>query len=50
MFHNVVIGKPIVDIETLLATDKKDWEENEKEKKHLQLSNIVIYRGDSNWG
>lgn len=32
MFHNVVIGKPIVDIETLLATDKKDWEENEKEK------------------
>ena len=32
MFHNVVIGKPIVDIEILLATDKKDWEENEKEK------------------
>lgn len=32
MFHNVVIGKPIVNIETLLATDKKDWEENEKEK------------------
>lgn len=32
MFHNVVIGKPIVKIETLLATDKKDWEENEKEK------------------
>ena len=30
MFHNVVIGKPIVNIETLLATDKKDWEENEK--------------------
>ena len=35
MFHNVVIGKPIVNIETLLATDKKDWEENEKEKTFL---------------
>ena len=30
MFQNVVIGKPIVDIESLLAVDKNDWEENEK--------------------
>lgn len=30
MFHNVVIGKPIVDVESLLAFDHGDWEENEK--------------------
>lgn len=30
MFQNVVIGKPIVDVESLLAADKNDWEENEK--------------------
>lgn len=30
MFHNVVIGKPIVDASSLLAIDDKDWEENEK--------------------
>lgn len=30
MFHNVVVGKPIVDASSLLAVDKKDWEENEK--------------------
>lgn len=30
MFQNVVIGKPIVDVESLLAFDKDDWEENEK--------------------
>lgn len=30
MFHNVVVGKPIVDPKELLATDEKDWEENEK--------------------
>ena len=30
MFHNVVIGKPIVDAISLLALDKRDWEENEK--------------------
>ena len=30
MFRNVVIGKPIVDVESLLATDKNDWETNEK--------------------
>ena len=30
MFQNVVIGKPIVDIESLLAVDKNDWKENEK--------------------
>ena len=30
MFHNVVIGKPIVDPSLLLANDYKDWEENEK--------------------
>lgn len=30
MFHNVVIGKPIVDVKSLLAVDDKDWEENEK--------------------
>lgn len=32
MFHNVVIGKPIVEASSLLAIDDKDWEENEKEK------------------
>ena len=31
MFHNVVIGKPIVEASSLLAIDDKDWEENEKE-------------------
>ena len=31
MFRNVVIGKPIVDVDSLLATDKHDWETNEKE-------------------
>lgn len=30
MFHNVVVGKPIVDVSGLLATDEKDWESNEK--------------------
>ena len=30
MFHNVVIGKPIVEVSSLLAIDDKDWEENEK--------------------
>lgn len=30
MFQNVVIGKPIVNVESLLAVDKNDWEENEK--------------------
>lgn len=31
MFHNVVIGKPIVDVSTLIAFDERDWEDNEKE-------------------
>ena len=30
MFHNVVVGKPIVDVDSLIAIDKTDWEENEK--------------------
>lgn len=30
MFHNVVVGKPIVDPSILLALDEKDWEESEK--------------------
>jgi hypothetical protein len=30
MFHNVVIGKPLVDVSTLFANNKQDWEENEK--------------------
>ena len=30
MFHNVVVGNPIVDVKTLLALDERDWEENEK--------------------
>ena len=30
LFRNVIIGKPLVDISTLLATDQKDWEENEE--------------------
>ena len=30
MFHNVVIGKPIVDVKSLLAVDDNDWEDNEK--------------------
>ena len=32
MFHNVVIGRPIVDVKSLLAISDRDWEENEKEK------------------
>ena len=31
MFHNVVIGNPIVSASSLLAIDERDWEENEKE-------------------
>ena len=31
MFHNVVIGNPIVSASSLLAIDEIDWEENEKE-------------------
>jgi hypothetical protein len=30
MFHNVVIGKPLVEPYTLLANDLTDWEETEK--------------------
>lgn len=30
MFHNVVIGNPLVDAKTLLALNERDWEENEK--------------------
>ena len=30
MFTNIVIGKPIVPAETLLASDLNDWETNEK--------------------
>ena len=32
MFHNVVIGKPIVDASSLLALNATDWEENEKQR------------------
>lgn len=31
MFRNVVIGKPLVEVSSLLALDNKDWEENEKD-------------------
>lgn len=30
MFHNIVIGKPIIDVRGLLALNENDWEENEK--------------------
>lgn len=30
MFHNVVVGKPIVDVSSLLAINDEDWKENEK--------------------
>lgn len=30
MFQNIVIGKPLVTVSTLLAFDEKDWEEHEK--------------------
>ena len=30
MFHNVVIGKPLVEPWVLLANDKKDWIETEE--------------------
>lgn len=30
MFHNVVIGKPIIDVSKLLALDERDWQENEQ--------------------
>lgn len=32
MFHNVVIGNPIVEPKTLIAFDDTDWETNEKDK------------------
>ena len=30
MFHNIIVGKPIVDAKSLIAIDDRDWEENEK--------------------
>ena len=30
MFTNVVVGKPLVSLDTLLALNKEDWEQNEK--------------------
>lgn len=30
MFANVVVGKPLVSPDTLLALNKEDWEQNEK--------------------
>ena len=30
MFHNVVVGKPIVNVSSLLAINERDWGENEK--------------------
>lgn len=30
MFQNVVVGKPLVEPASLIALDKRDWEENEK--------------------
>lgn len=30
MFANVVVGKPLVSPEILLALNKEDWEQNEK--------------------
>lgn len=32
MFHNVVVGNPIVSASSLITLDDKDWEENEKDK------------------
>jgi hypothetical protein len=32
MFHNVVIGEPLVAAWSLLAEDEMDWEDNEKKK------------------
>ena len=32
MFHNVVVGNPIVSASSLIAFDDKDWKENEKDK------------------
>ena len=32
MFHNVVIGTPIIEPKELISLDNKDWETNEKEK------------------
>lgn len=32
MFHNVVVGNPIVSAIRLIALDDKDWEEIEKDK------------------
>lgn len=32
MFHNVVIGEPLVAAWSLLAEDETDWEDNEKKK------------------
>jgi len=32
MYHNIVIGSPLVNPKELLAFDERDWEENEKEK------------------
>jgi hypothetical protein len=31
MFHNVVVGKPLISASNLIALDDKDWESNEKE-------------------
>ncbi|MBQ2396038.1 MAG: hypothetical protein II304_03215 [Bacteroidales bacterium] len=31
MIKNVVVGKPIIDVKTLIAVDDIDWNNNEKE-------------------
>lgn len=32
MFHNVVVGNPIIEPKELIALNDTDWETNEKEK------------------
>ena len=49
MFRNVVIGKPIVDVESLLATDKNDWETNEKKDTLFTRYEISSYGSDRGW-
>lgn len=33
--ENIVIGKPVVDLQQLFAADEDDWERTEKEKTYF---------------
>lgn len=39
--ENIVIGKPVVDLQQLFAADEDDWDRTEKEKTYLDRKSVV---------